>query len=99
MKSIVAVVIDSGAVGAVILLLPITGSSKLDTRGICGGCRLLLFGIRGITGSEAGCILEGVTTLTFASPLPMLPLRGLCGVINPECNAGSSYLFRKKIMV
>ena len=99
MKSIVAVV-DSGAVGAVILLLPITGSSKLETRGICGGCRLLLFGIRGITGRDAACILTGDTTFTaFALSLPMLPLRGLCGVINPECNAGSSYLFRKNIMV
>ena len=89
---------DSGAVGAVKGLR----SSALDADGIAGSgsmCCVL------IISCENDCNLGGEGIIPLASPstrilsIPSLGIRGICGVINPACNAGSSYRFQKNIIV
>lgn len=89
---------DSGAVTAVNGLR----SSALDTFGIGGGgstCCVLTISC------ENDCNLGGEGIIPLTSPsartlsIPSLDMRGICGVINPACNAGNSYLFQKNIAV
>ncbi len=89
---------DNGAVSAVKGLR----SSALDTCGIGGGgsmcCVLIII-------CEKDCNLGGEGIIPLTSPstraisIPNLDMRGICDVINPACNAGSSYRFQKKIIV
>lgn len=58
-------------------------------------------GTRGMGGGAwyCGCLCSPISSLA-SLPLSISPaIRGICGVISPACNAGSSYRFQKNSMV